>query len=153
MTNVAQRIRPDRDVREPAEPVTFQCSRRYLLTILAVQIATVAIVATAISEAGLPLAAIALTVLTPIPLGIFFAKLNYRFELTEMAVETVKPLSPRLLTITPVQNLREVKTRAGIFEMLCGVGTIVMTTLGGRLTWPHLSGHCKIADDIRDRVG
>lgn len=153
MTNLAQQTRPQNENGRQLEPVTLQCSRRYLLVMLAIQMATVALVATGISEGGLPPAAIAMTVLTPIPLGMFFAKLNYRFELTELAVETIKPLSPRLLTITPLRNIREVKARSGVFEMLLGVGTVVMTTIGSRITWPHLSDHKKVVDKIRERIG
>jgi hypothetical protein len=65
----------------------------------------------------------------------------------------VKPLSVQLVTITPLRNIREVNTRAGLLELVLGVGTIVVTTIGRRITWPHLADHKNVAERLRQKKG
>ncbi|MEQ8789161.1 MAG: hypothetical protein RIC55_22805 [Pirellulaceae bacterium] len=133
-------------------PMAYHCSRMYLLVLVALQMLAVTVLSTAISNAGLHYAAIAFILLTPVAMGVFFAKLSYRFELTAEALETRKPISPELRTITPLRNIQEVTTRAGILESLLGVGTVVIVTLRQRITWPHLADHLNVAENIRQRL-
>jgi len=132
--------------------MVFRCSRRYLLVLVALQMLGVTLLSTVISNAGMHYAAIGFLLMTPIAMGIFFAKLSYRFEMTAEAIETRKPVSREPRAITPLQNIQEVKTRRGRLERLLGVGTIVIFTLRQRITWPHLADHMNIAENLRQRV-
>jgi len=139
------------------ENTVLRCDRRYLGTILTIQLGVLTIVAVLdlIFLGAYALAGVC--ILLAITAAVRWAiHRTYRFTLGDDVVRTEKLFTQHIDVRTPVEKVVSVSAYEGIVEAIVGVGTVEISTASSdsghaTIRWPHVRGHRKVVAAIEQR--
>lgn len=111
----------------------------------------------AASFASLAFGLVCGSIAVAIAVSYWFIGRTYRFTVSDDVVRTEMLFTKDVDVTTPIANIQSISAHEGVFEAICSVGTVEISTASSNLDhatfrWPALANHREIVELLRAQM-